>query len=222
MSLTWGDYRTKIRRSILKDPNAKTWTNDVLSDICQWAQDTFCAHTALPTSYTYTSTARQLDLPDNVFSEIEKTGKLFFIADEDGTVNVVPPLYNLDTQDVQNLAYTAWNNQITFNATPDAGKIVLLYFAHYPAPVSDSDLILLPRWSLNAVSHLIGALAHTPEAVQSAGIDRWKTREDAGYPDDNALRAQQQWMLKVYDNELHRYPQQMRENFYNRVVIDSG
>lgn len=220
MSLTWADYRTTIRRSILKDPSASTWSNDVLADICKWAQDTFCAHTALPTSFIYTSAQQEMTLPDNVFSDVETTGKLYFLpSDGSESVYLVPSLSLGSNQDDINLAFSVWGDTISLNAVPDAGTMKLLYFTFYPAPTGDSSLILIPRWALHAVAHLIGALAMTPEAVQSAEIDRWKDRSDSGYPDDNALRSQQQWMLKVYQNELDRFRRQDRENYYNKVIV---
>lgn len=220
MSMTWGNFRTIIRRSILKDPNKTTWTDDsVLLDLFGWAQDSFCAHTAVPTSITIDPAVQTNNLPANLFADLEDTGALYYI---NGTnVSIIPPAKPLDYGATRDVTFTVFGDTFILTAEPDPStSLKLFYFAYYPTPTSDDSLITLPRWSYNAVAHLVGALAHTSVSVQSAGIDRWKDRRtDSGTPEDNALRVQQQWMFKVYENELARYPNQSRENYYAHMIV---
>lgn len=218
--MNWGTFRTQIRRSVLEDVLETTWADDdILADLCGWALDTFCAHTAVPTSVTYTGlTGNSLELPADVYGDFESTGYVYF---RDATsVSLVKAARLLDFEDTDVLTYSVWGSTLQFSdGIPDDTDVVLRYFALYPHPLADSDELVIPAWAYNAVAHLIGALALTAKGVSSAGIDRWKGQEDKGSPEDNALRAQQVHLFKVYEQELARHPRQIRENSYQRLLL---
>lgn len=216
--LTWATLRTQVRRSILKEPTALSWSDDVLLDLCGWALDTFCAHTALVTGVTVSAPlTTTIPQPTDIFSNLETTGLLYLRTASE--VCVVPPALQLPYTDTQEITYSVWGSNILLSCAPSPTKdLVIRYFATYPHPVADSDAILIPTWGVNALAHLIGALAQTSLAVQSAGIDRWKDKKDSGNPEDNALRIQQSHLFKIYDAEMARFRPQVRENYYQKLL----
>lgn len=219
MSLTWGEYRTIIRRTVLNDVDSTTWpSNDTLLDCLGWALDAFCVHTAAPTSVVYTSLTREIPVPDNLFSDLEDTGAFYLVSSS--TPFFVPPLHLKDYEDTQNISFAVYGNTLTLTETPPTGATgKLYYFAYYNKPVVDADTIDIPRWALNAVAHLVGSYALSQQAMLIANINMWKSREDSGTPVQNAIEVQQRWMFKVYESELARFPNQNRENYYQRLIV---
>lgn len=212
--MNWGTFRTQIRRSILKEVEVTNWSDESLMDACGWALDTFCAHTALVSGVTYEAPEQAIVLPDDVFDDIERTG-LVYVATS--PVIVARPTYIIPDHGASALSYVVWGNTLTFSKAPSA-DVTVRYFAYYPHPVDDNSEILIPRWAYNAVAHLVGALALTQDAINSSGISRWNTREESGTPEDNALRIQQNHLLKVYENEINRFPRQDRLNHYQKLI----
>lgn len=219
MSLTWGEYRTIIRRTVLNDVDSTTWpSDDTLLDCLGWALDAFCMHTAAPTSVVYTSVTRELPVPGNLFSDLEDTGALYLVRSS--TPYAVPALHLLDYQSTVDMAFAVYGNTITLTAEPSgASSAKLYYFAYYNKPVADADTIDIPRWAYNAVAHLVGSYALSQQAMLIANINMWKSKEDSGTPVQNAIEVQQRWMFKVYENELSRFPNQNRENYYQRLIV---
>jgi len=215
--LTWADYRTQIRRSILNDEDSNTWGDEVLLDLCGWALDAFCAHTAAASAVTF-EPAQELELPENLYSDVETTGVLYYRRESSAPV-VIPSARLFDFADTKEISYTIWGNTLTLSADPPTDiSLVLRYFALWDHPSADESEIPIPAWSRGAVAHLVGAYAQTSTGIQSANIDRWKDRRDSGNPEDNALRIQQQHLLKLYEAEIGRYPRQMREGLYQKLL----
>lgn len=219
MALTWGEYRTIIRRTILNDRENTNWpNNDTLLDCIGWALDAFCAHTAVPTSIVYTSVSQQFTAPENLFGDLASTGRLYLTT---SSRFVAIPSLDLLAKEDTGLVFSVYGDNVVLSEDPSTlysgGK--LFYFAYYNHPVLDSDTIDIPVWARNAVAHLVGAYAITQNAMLIAQINQWKSREDAGTPVQNAIEVQQKWMLKFYENELARYPNQKRENYYERLLV---
>lgn len=212
--MNWADFRTQIRRSILKDSGKAIWSDDtLLLDLCGWALDTLCAHTAAVSSVTMPApVSTSFALPDNLFSDLETTG-LVYLQATDCTRRLRPSLYGQSEEGC--ITFNVWNGAITFSETlPTSEDLIIRYFASYPHPVLDSDLITAPAWALGPLAHLIGALALTSESIASAEVNQWKGKKDSGTPEDNALRIQQSHLLDFYERELARYPRQRREGFW--------
>lgn len=211
--ITWGDYRTQLRRSVLKDATSVTWSNEVLSDLVGWALDTFCAHTAVATGVTYSAvTGTSITAPSNVFGDLEATGLLYLQT---------TPVQIIESQRFADQAasgstyfYSVWGNSIVFNSAPN-GDITLRYFAYYDHPVLDADLMPCPQWALTPLNYLIGALALTSVGVQSANISQW---DEKGNEENNALRAQQRYLMGLYEDALRRVTPQDKKNFYRRLL----
>lgn len=210
---TWGVFRSQIRRSVLKSLTQDTWGDEALKDMMGWALQTFAAHTAMPSGVTYTgATGTVFTLPDNIYSPLDETGVVYLVTTSG--FEAVNPYYR--TEDGQ--SYDIWGNDLIFREELDGSKdLQIKYFAYYPEPSSDSDEIMVPGWAFSALSYLMGALALTPEGVQSANIRQWNDRYDSGNPEHNSLRAQQEHFIKLYEREIGRHVRQDRENFFRRL-----
>lgn len=220
MTLLWSDYRTQIRRSILKDPSATTWANDVLADLCGWALDTFCTHTAAVTASTF-DPVREIPVPENLFGDVEQEAILYFWRDDQVPV-VVRPLISPSSYSVSSPTFTEWNKVLTLSADPPTNaNMTLRYFAHYNHPVQDADTIDIPPWAYYPVAFLVGAYAMTGVAIQSANIRQWNDKRDSGTPEDNSLRVQQGHMLRVYESEIARHPTQDRKGLLLKYLKTS-
>jgi hypothetical protein len=191
----------------------------VLLDLVGWAMDTFAAHTANVTGMTLPSPVGQtITLPDNIVGNFETTG-LVYLRSSDDTITRVSSAALLSYEDTEENTFTVWGNTLELYSEPaSTDTLTLRYFSLYDHPTADNSIIGIPAWAHNAVAHLVGALALTSQAVQSAGIDRWKDKKDAGNPEDNALRIQQQHLMRFYNEELLRYPKQNRENYYQKFL----
>lgn len=229
MTITWADLRTKIRRSILEDTGATPkWSDDSLLDCVQWALDQFCAHTAYFKSYTIDATTEKspgvfydmaLDtefaLPDDIFEYREYSVRVVVISDTGARTILYPVDYSTTNNNVGYRFIS--NNLIEVNVImSESDSLYIEYFAYYPEVVDDATEILIPRWAHGAIAYLAGAHAMTQKGISSANIDRWKDKTDAGNPEHNAFRAQQKWLLSMYDNEVAKYSIQDRLNRFRK------
>ena len=234
---TWGDYVTKIRRSVFNDLGESQWTDDQFYDFFLWAQDTFCAHTAKPSEYIFDSVANaalasplDLDvdtrypLPSDVYDDFEYTSMVELVTTQqthyfdpiDKTAGIHPYTNpsSVPTYDVFPTGYINFQNAMGADSS-----LRIKYFAYYDTPddKDDTDFVLeIPRWSEVAVGFLMAAYALTPLGIQSANIDRWKESADSGNPEHNALRTQQKFMMGEYRNILSQYPKQDRVNYWRK------
>lgn len=209
---TWGDYRTQLRRSVLKDPDKVTWSDDVLRDLVGWALDTFCAHTAVPTGVSYaTPTGTSVAVPTNAFGDVETTGLLYL---QTTPIQIVEPQRFSGTATESTYFYSVWGSEIVLSSVPTA-SLTLRYFAYYDHPVLDSDVLQCPQWSFLPLNYLIAAGALTSVGVQSANISQW---DEKGNEENNALRAQQKYFMALYEDALRRQTPQDRKNFYRRLL----
>lgn len=229
------DFRAMLRRSILKDeaadPNKYKWSDDSLTDLIGWALDTFCAHTAQPSTVLYQHGQPQnptdptvcwdmgvdtvFPLPDDVFEKPDLSGRVKI--EVDGRTGYYDPVNYSQRQELWtgHGFYTWPETSLVLTSAPGTGAtLTLYYFAFWPHPVLDTDPIPGPRWALPALAHLVGAYALSGYAMRSANIAQWKEKPEAGTPEDNALRSQQRWLLEMYEQLLLKYPRQDRENFW--------
>lgn len=218
MTLTWGDFRTQIRRSILKDPDSANWSNDSLLDFCWWALDAFAAHTAAVTSVEYTGVTDTTEyaLPENQYESIESAG-LVYLRAQSGAKTYLPAYSEPDRTDKDIYFEEIPAGNLVLSSAPSTGQVLCVrYFAYWNRPTTDSDTIDTPIWSHKALAHLIGAYAMTGHGVVSANIGQWDDRTDSGQPENNPLRVQQKWLMEVYEREIFRHAIQDRQNFWKR------
>lgn len=234
MALTWGEYRTSIRRSVLADPDSTTWSDGQIQDLISWALDRFCIHTAYlktltindgdtksdgQTQYDF-STDAVFELPADVFESLEIGGRVSVLTTEGTQIyfDAVEYTPGLTPYSPTEPSFWIWpNDTLNLSHSPGTGSQVIIdYFAYYPVPgVDETDaIILIPRWAQKPVATLVGAFALESQAIQSATIDRWKSDFDSGNPEHNALRRQMEFLLKHYEYEVSKHPPQDRANFF--------
>lgn len=228
MSVTWGDLRNQIRRSILNDVLLSNWTDDQVHDYIGWALDRFAEHTALVKQVVYDdtsydmSTATSFVVPDDIIDDVETTTMVEAIPEFDDSYFLDPADYTQGVSPYVQSTPIYWELPTgTLNISEpvgENGQLVLNYFAYYDTPLyGDDDFVIsIPRWARKPVATLVGAIALENYAVQSATIDRWKDSSDSGNPEHNSLRAQQKFMLQQYEYDIARHPLQNRTNFFRR------
>lgn len=215
MTLTWGVFREQVRRSILKDDDHKKWTDEQLLDFTNWALDAFCSHTAVATATSYVCDGSQsvYDLPENIYEPVDRAGSV--TLEEGGAVQYLAPVYytigmNIKTQQG---FYTWPANVLNCVVAPDKGKtLVVRYYAYYNHPSQDSDLITIPIFAQSALAYLVGAHALSSFGTRESMMAQYRTRPEAGTPEDHSLRQMQQWYLQMYEAEITRHPRQSRVN----------
>ena len=213
---TWGEFRTKVRRSMMKDEAAGKYSDDVLLDSFTWAQRTFCDHTSLPLVATYTdSTGTEFDVPVDIYSDLETTGYIYFL-DGDGEKQFYAPVRSWEP--LADRTFSVWGDQITLSEEPD-DTLNIRYYGYYPEPEVDEEgdadpdsELLIPLWSESALAALTAAHAMIKESTAAASIERFREALDKGNPSDNAIRQHSDWLIKQYDLMVSRHSRQHREN----------
>jgi len=128
MAVLWSDYRTYIRRSILKDTATganRKWSDDQLRDMLWWALDTFCVHTAAFTSAEILPVVDTLayDLPDNLFESPEVAGAVYAVSSDSRVY--YKPMFRQAVDDTYAFYVTGNNSQINFLEVPEQDVQVL-------------------------------------------------------------------------------------------------
>lgn len=233
--MKWSTFRDVIRRSILADTNALNWSNEQLADYIGWALDRFALHTALPKEIAFNAATEKSEgvfynmsvdttfiMPDDVFEDLTISG-MIYVTDAYGKRQYIDPINRTDGVTPMNRNgqyFETWGDKLLFTQPVGASSsITVRYFAMYPMPRLDTDILNLPRWAYVAIAHLVGYYALTAPAIDSANIDRWKDRNDSGQPETNALAQQQRQMLSVYERLLENYPRQDRDNFFRSLHV---
>ena len=216
MSITWGAFKTVVRRSILKDVNGTKWSDDNLLDYVGWALDAFCAHTAYASSTTYEGdgVTYQFTLPDNVFVPLEEAGLVYLFdpSDEHLPIYLQPVYTSFDVQPSDPYGYYTWPEGTLCTTQPVDTDITLVvrHYAKYTHPLSDSDLITVPTWAHAAIAYRMGAYALAGLEIREAKISSYDAKPDTGNPEDNATRIQAESWFKRYQDELALHPKQVR------------
>ncbi len=223
---TWGDLRTQLRRSILKDsvPDEETgdfrWDDLELRDFCWWALESLAQHTAAATASSYQGDGEttEFDLPDNLFTgeKLDITG-LVYTEDADGDITYLDPIkYTDDIEFDSGIGfYTHPDLKLHLTDAPGDGTTLhVRYFAFYNNPYADDDTIDVPRWMLGPLAYLIGAHAMTGAGLKSSFIRQWGAKPDTGTPEHNPIRAQQKWFLEMFEREMAKHSPQDRTNFF--------
>jgi len=241
--VTWAEYVDEILNNELRDINNTTWTPGQVYTLIGWALDTFCSHTALLKETTYETgdtgpngaidmeTETQFFVPDDAFEKLQQASQVYSVGVDDIVTNYDPlsttPGLHINDQ-TENSFYVWPENVLTLNAAPGADSVLhIRYFAYYARPVIDTDdavSLPIPRWAHKPVATLVAAYAMESLGVESANIDRWKDKSDSGNPEHNALRKQQEFLIRQYEYQISKFRSQDRANFfreYGRSGTDS-
>jgi hypothetical protein len=223
MAITWGRLRDQIRRSIIRDDQLtdeqNTWANAILADCMALALDQFCSHAAVATSVTYTSaTGTEYALPSNRYQELPINGTVFIWDGETASnpTYLRPISAPHKAMFPQSGEYSEWPaGTLKLGEAPsDGNNLYVKYFAYYDYPIAVADVVNIPQWATMAIHYLVLSLLMTSEGLQSGMISQWKTRPEAGGPEENALREQHKWYYKLYIDQLARHPKQNQDPYH--------
>ena len=231
--LTWATFREQLRIGILND-NPQTvgkrrWSDAQLLLYLGWAQNTLCAHTALPKTaeIDVTSGESSWDAPTDIYrlpaNLMEyglvslypaNNGKEIFYNPRDKTKGAGPGSSG-------NLFYVGNDGKVYLaTAAPQSGTLRIRYFAYYPLPSgADEDeigdsLLYFPDWAQDPIAYLVAAHALAGFSMDAASIKMWAELPEKGSPESNPFRAQQKWFMEAYERALVRVPLQPRVNYY--------
>lgn len=224
---TWGELRAQVRDALLKDtdPTAYRWSDSELLTIFKWALDTFARHTAAATATAFTpANALEYPLPDNVYDAepFDLIGQVF-VVDATGIVEYLNPVQHTNgLHPYTARGFYTYPERVLHltEAFAATSTLQIRYYAYYNVPVADSDLIETPRWAQSALSYLMAAHALSGASLKTASIRQWGAKPDTGVPEQNPLKAQQQWFLEMYESELQRYPPQERVQHFRNLNED--
>lgn len=222
MAINWAQLRGQVRRLLIDTTSSKyRWSDEQLLDFIAWSLDDLCAHTAIATATGFVGdgTNKEFTLPDNVFDSFANTGLVFV---DDGIsvsyLNLVP-LYKQNT--ALNGYYLSPENLIHTILTPSNNSAITVnYYAYYPHPSQDSDVILAPNWAIAALVFRMASYAHSSLASKTSQIRQWGQKPDTGNPDDNPLMDQSQYYEAMYERELYKYPRQERGNYARTDLVN--
>ncbi len=226
--IPWGAYRLQMRRSLLRDDSQKQqrWTDENLLDALGWALDTFSAHTALPKTMVSTvdGVSSSITLPHDIYDDTEQTVLVRLVTPD--RIEILEPIrlvpgVILDPPEESNSGlrgYWEWpTGTLNFGFVPEKGsRIELMYFAYYPSPESDEDILQIPRWAHLPVGYLIGAYAVLSYGVVASQVRQYADKQDSGTPEHNPLHRQTEHFLRLYRETIARYPAQNRGNYFQK------
>lgn len=219
MALTWGTLKGQLRRLLKdEDPARFRWNEYQLLDFVSWALDALCSHTAVAsaTGFDLSTESSPFTLPDNVYESIVRSGAVYT---DSGIVKtyINPIRFNRQAGIPKGYLLTENDSKLTLkNITNTTDLLVVQYFAYYPHPSQESDLILAPSWATAALNYRMAAYAYSPFAGRRANIGQWDQKPDTGRKVDNPLQDQTMSYLEMWDQELSLYPPQQRENYFTR------
>ena len=215
-AMTWGNYKTAVRRSILKDPTGTKWTDDMLRDFMGWALDALLPHTAYATGTSYEGDGLTVAfaLPDNIYVPLEQAGFVTIVdpTGEDVPRYLLPTYSSFNISPSDEYGFFCWpENQLNIGSPVSIGDVLdVKYYAYYNHPVQDSDLITAPTWALSALSYRVGAYALAQREIQEAKLSTFDDKRDSGTPEDSATRLQAEAWIKRWYEELAAHPKQVR------------
>lgn len=225
MSVTWATFRTQLRRSILKDvgenddPDSYTYGHSVLLDAFTWALREFAAHTAVATSTSFTGdgTTTEFAMPSNLFSPLER--EALVSLNNGSTVEYLRPL-SRDLGATFTLVddiYQFWEwpvGTLKFFTAPLSGVTINVdYFAHWDAPLADTDVISVPQWAFQPLMYLTASIAHLGASSGTASIRQWNQRPDTGTPEHNPLYQNARHFREFYEIALSKMTPQRRQRW---------
>ena len=247
--MQWGDYRRKLRRTLVADDiferdgvtaiadADREWSDDMFLDAYEMAQLTLCHHTALPAVLTIadgdakpttgnydTSLDTYYHAPTDMFEQLDISG-LVWTENAAGAREYLDPLTR--TQGISPMSgdgYWPWpGNQIRLREAPGAAKsVVMMYFATYAVPANDTDELDIPNWAYTPLGYLIAAYLLNATGVASTRINQWKARPETGGPEDNALVAHQRAFYRLYEQELARLAPQTRSSYFRSLYAGTS
>ena len=214
--MRWSELKAQIRR-LLADTNAARyrWSEEQLVDFIGWSLDSLCAHTAIATAtgFVCDGATSVFAVPDNAYESVSRSGAVYI--DNGTTLEYLNPVRFNQRAKATKGYYLLPENTLHLLEVPGAGnELTIQYFAYYPHPTQDNDLILTPTWATAALCYRVAAHAFSPLGGKASNIRQWGQQPDTGNPEHNPLINQTDWYLELYEREIAKAPRQERENYY--------
>jgi hypothetical protein len=215
MSVTWAALKAQIGRK-LDDPTYAKYSATLLMDVVNDALTAFAAtHTGVASDFPLTGdgTTYEFSLPSDIVDE-EGAG-VYAVHWKENTwltrLEYWPgTVWANTTRSTTSypLGYILWpQGKISFSRIPTDGQTVTVhYVAYYPEIVGDNSSITVPRWALEAIKLYAAAVALEPSSTKAATLGQYKSRREAGYPEDNPVLRLAEHYLKRYYEILAAHP----------------
>ena len=87
------------------------------------------------------------------------------------------------------------------------------YWAHYPLPANDDDLVPIMRWLETPVVWLMQTYAILKPAFQASRLGQFKVRDESGKPTDNPLLEHYRFCRRQYELLMASHPAQDRSGW---------
>jgi hypothetical protein len=218
MSVTWATLKIQIARK-LDDPTYKKYSADLLLDAVNDALAAFAStHTGVASDFEITGDGETYEfaLPDDIV-DAEGAG-VYAVHWKDqqwlpeleywpGQVWTSSARSTTSTP----LGYVLWpQGKVSFSRIPVADQAITVhYVAHYPVVAVDLSVITVPRWALEAIKLYATAVALEPSSTKAATLGQYKSRREAGEPEDNpVLRLAERCMKRYFEIlAMHSPPQ---------------
>jgi len=209
MSVTWAALKAQVGRK-LDDPTYAKYTAALLLDVVNDALTAFAAtHTGVASDFPITGdgTTYEFALPADIV-ETEGAGvyavhwkeNTWLARREYWPGGVWPNTARSTTSNP--LGYILWpQGRISFSRVPVADQAVTVhYVAYHPLVEDDNSSITVPRWALEAIKLYVAAVALEPSSTKAATLGQYKSRREAGGPEDNpVLRLAEHYMQRYYE-----------------------
>ena len=218
MATTWATFKAKIARK-LDDPTYKKYSETLLLDAVNDALAAFAAaHTGVASDFAITGdgSTYEFDLPADIVEE-EGAG-VYAVHWKENTWLTRREYWpgtawaNTSRTTTSNpLGFVLWpQGVINFTRVPVSDQAITVhYVAYYPEVADDASSITVPRWALEAIKLYVAAVALEPASTKAGTLGQYKTRREAGQPEDNPLLRLAQHYIKRYYEILaaHQPPQ---------------
>jgi hypothetical protein len=176
------------------------------------------AHTGLASDFTITGdgTTDTFSLPSNIVDSehagvyaVQWTNQEW-LREERYWPGASYPSTSRSTTSVPR-AYVLWPvGEISFTQVPGSGDTITVhYVAHYDDVVDTNSVISIPNWSIEAIKLYAAAVALAPASTKASELGQYKSRREAGKPEDNPLlRLSMHYMDRFYQIlSTHPMPQ---------------
>jgi len=221
----WSDFRDQFQRSILNDAVKTTWSDEEALDFLEWGLASLADFEAMATSTSFAVPATatfEYTLPGNIFSDLATTGTVRYEYDDDTYQYLDPVRYTHMVPRRTLEAY--WEHprgtlnvgSAPLNIVAGNTTLVVDYFAYYNVPSQDTDTIDVPVWARHMLMLHMGIHAMTNEGNKQSKIRQWAEKKE-GDSEENALRIQQGWLLRLLKEEEARHTRQDRVSYFRNT-----
>ena len=208
MSIAWDTFRDNHLRVFLDDTGEGDWTDAELLIYCTWALDDFTQHLPRERTESLAADTSSFSLPDDFFKvnlvEWQRTDYYRKFLEQ----ITRRPGWEFPSTSVDDDSYPVgfWieDDTLYLGRTCDVA-FTLHYYAYWPVPSVDADVITVPRWARQALVFYTAAMALSRKSIAFAKIRQWNTRIDSGRPTDEPLMPEVEFLLRQYQEIIDKH-----------------